>query len=442
MAEIYPFRGITFDRERIGPVDKVVTQPYDKISPTMLEDYLRRSPYNIARVIASAPEGADLGKHFEQAAENFDTWLRAGVLTRSRQSCLYPYYQTYRIPGSGVECTRKSFVGLGKLYDYSRGIIKPHEQTHSGPKIDRLMLTRATGCQFGLLFMLYPDREEAVNSLLDETTGRSEPLFRVEDEYGVIHQVWQLADHLKIQAIQRLMKDKNLYIADGHHRYETALTYWREKAAEGVRVIPEEGIDRALMSFVSIHDRGLSVLPTHRVLFGLENFTLARLVSELQGDFEVLEAGPAAEDNLLRQLGALAGRRHSFLVAAKGGKMLTGLRLKASVSPSSRIPGPLSDLWKALDVALLHKLILEQRLGISAHDLEHQVHVSYLRDPAEALRMVLDPGSKFQAVLFLNPTGVEQVVAVADRGECMPQKSTDFYPKMLTGMVINKLNLK
>ena len=442
MAEIYPFRGITFNRERSGPVDKVVTQPYDKISPSMLEEYFRKSPYNIARVIASAPEGADLERHFGQAAEKFDSWLNEGILTRNQKPCLYPYYQTYRVPGSGVECTRKSFIGLGKLYDYSRGIIKPHEQTHSGPKVDRLMLTRATGCQFGLLFMLYSDREGAINALLDEAAGRREPLFRVEDEYGVIHRVWQLEDSSKVQAIQRRMKDKPLYIADGHHRYETALTYWREKAAEGVRAVPEEGIDRALMSFVSIHDQGLSVLPTHRVLFGLENFSLPGLLNELKRDFEALESGPASEDNLPGRLEALAGSGHSFLVAAKGEKMLTGLRLKDTVSPGSRISGPLSEVWKSLDVTLLHKLILEKRLGISAHDLEHQVHVSYLRDPAEALRMVLDHGSKFQAVFFLNPTGVEQVVAVADRGECMPQKSTDFYPKMLTGLVINKLNLQ
>ena len=442
MAEIYPFRGITFNRERTGPVDQVVTQPYDKISPSMLEAYLRKNQYNIARIIASAPEGADLERHFAGVAEEFNTWLNEGVLTRNKKPCLYPYFQTYRVPGSGAEYTRKSFIGLGKLYDYSRGVIKPHEQTHSGPKVDRLTLTRASGCQFGLLFMLYSDREGAVNALLEAAAAQGEPLFRVEDEYGVLHRLWQLEDYSKIQAIQRLMQGKSLYIADGHHRYETALTYWREKAAEGVRVIPEEGIDRALMSFVSIQDRGLSVLPTHRVVFGLENFSLPALLEELKRDFEVLEAGPADVENLQGRLEALAGRGHSFVVAAKGEKRLTGLKLKDTVSPATRIPGALSEVWKSLDVTLLHKLILEKRLGISAHDLEHQVHVSYLRDPAEALRMVLDPGSKFQAVFFLNPTSVEQVVAVADRSECMPQKSTDFYPKMLTGLVINKLNLQ
>jgi len=245
-----------------------------------------------------------------------------------------------------------------------------------------------------------------------------------------------------VSRVQRIMREKKLYIADGHHRYETALTYCREQAAAGVQAKGDEAIDRAMMALVSIHDEGLSVLPTHRVLFSLPEFSLPGLLDSLAEDFEVREAGEAREENLLSRLDEMRGCSHNFLLAAKGEQTLFALRLKPNVNPAKQIAGEGSEVWKSLDVTMLHSLILEQRLKISPQDLEHQAHVAYFRDPAEALGMVLELKSKFQAAFFLNPTRVEEVVEVADCGECMPQKSTDFFPKMLTGLVINKLNLK
>ena len=441
MAEIYPLRGITFERERVGGHDLVATQPYDKITPAMREAYFRRSDYNIARIICSAPEGAGLAGHFREVSRTFSSWIEQGIITRSRASCLYPYHQAYKVPGSGREFTRKSFIGLGRLHDYSAGVVRPHERTHSGPKLDRLELTRQSGCQFGLLFMLYPDEAQEVNGLLDGAVAGLKPSIEVTDEDGVVHRVWAVDDAAVISGMQELMQPKTIYIADGHHRYETALTYWREQAAAGVPVVGNEAIDRALMSFVSVEDPGLSVLPTHRVMFSLSDFSLPGLLGKLKDDFEWVDIGPASGENLNAQLKKMAGRRHNFIVAAKGERALAGLWLKPEVNLETRIAGACSAAWKSLEVNVLHRLILEERLGVSPADLEHQAKVAYLRDPLEALGMVLDPGSKYQAAFFLNPTAVEQVTEVADNGEFMPQKSTDFYPKMLTGLVMNKLNL-
>ncbi|MBW7996490.1 MAG: DUF1015 domain-containing protein [Candidatus Glassbacteria bacterium] len=440
MAEIFPFRGVSFDPAKAGPFDELVTQPYDKISTSDRERYLARSPYSIARLICSAPSGADLRRHFAGVADLYNRWLDDGVLVRSDKPCIYPYHQTYRVPGTGEQRTRRGFVGLGRLHDYADGVVRPHEKTHSGPKADRLELTRATGSQFGQLFMLYHDPQGEVNGVLEQATGSAEPVIEVTEGDGTVHRMWRIDNPEATAEVQRLMAGRSLYIADGHHRYETALAYCREMAANGVPVTGNEAIDRAMMSFVSAHDPGLSVLPTHRVLFGLEGFSVAGLLEKLAADFEISDAGEPNAKNLLAALDNISGGR-KFLLAARGHGTLVRLALKSSSNPDKLIPGAGSGQWKGLDVNLLHKLIFEHRLGISAEDLEHQRNVAYLRDPAEALEMVTAPDGKYQAVFFLNPTGVDEVVAVADNGEFMPQKSTDFYPKMLTGMVINKINL-
>ena len=441
MAEIFPFRGVSYDPARAGEFEKLVTQPYDKISPTLRQQYLASSPYNIARLICAAPEGTELKGHFEQVAETYNKWLEEGVLVRSDKPALYPYHQTYKVPGSGETRTRKGFVALGKLHDYSDGVVRPHEKTHSGPKVDRLELTRATTSQFGQLFMLYPDPESSVNAVLEKATAGASPMIEVTEGDGIVHRMWRIDDPEAIEQVRKLMADRSLYIADGHHRYETACTYYREMAAKGVKIEGNEAVDRAMMSFVSAHDPGLSVLPTHRVLFGLDGFSTDDLLGRLEADFDISEAGEPTAKNLLAALEKISsGEGNKLVLAARGSENLFVLSLKNTADAEKLIPGEGSARWKRLDVNVLHKLILEDRLGISPEDLEHQRNVAYLRDPVEALEMVTSPG-KYQAVFFLNPTGVQEVLDIADNGEFMPQKSTDFYPKMLTGMVINKLNL-
>jgi uncharacterized protein (DUF1015 family) len=441
MADIFPFRGISFDPEKAGSYGSLVTQPYDKISPEMKQRYLQASSNNIVRVILPAGPGADDDSVYEKAAETYEHWLAEGILRRETTPGFYPYHQTYRVPGGSETRTRKGFIGLGQLYDYADRVIRPHEHTHSGPKVDRLKLTRATGSQFGQLFMLYSDPEYKINGLFDSCIAGREPFIRVQDEYGVTHSVWKVDDEDAVRKIQELMRGKNMYIADGHHRYETALNWWREKSAQGVKAMGDEAISHAMMSFVCVEDPGLSVLPTHRVVFGLRGFDPEKLLGALKADFDISPAGPAAPANLAAQLKVISGENHSFVFSARGLDNLQILRLRPEVDLSARISGPGSQDLKGLDVTILHKVIIEPRLGIDEKSLERADHVTYVREPEEALALVTDSNGAHQAVFFLNSTRVDQVVAVADRGECMPQKSTDFYPKMLTGLVINKVNL-
>ncbi len=441
MAEIFPFRGISFDPAQAGPYEKLATQPYDKISPEMKKRYLAASPNNIVRVILPAEPGNTDDSVYESAAATFEKWLAEGILKRQSTPGFYPYHQSYRVPGSGETRTRKGFIGLGQLYDFAEKVIRPHEHTHSGPKVDRLKLTRATGSQFGQLFMLYPDPEQKINALFDSRIAGLEPLIRVQDEYGVTHTVWKVDEPEAVAQVKALMRDKNLYIADGHHRYETALNWWREKTAQGVPAVGDEATSHAMMSFVCLQDPGLSVLPTHRVVFGLAEFDPAVLLKELSADFTCAAAGTVSPENLAAQLKNIAAQEHAFVLAARGLDSLYVLRLKSGVDLSARIPGSGSLDLKGLDVTILHKLIIEPRLGIDEKSLERADHITYVREPEEALGLVAGPAATHQAVFFLNPTRVAQVVAVADHGECMPQKSTDFYPKMLTGLVINKVNL-
>jgi len=440
MADIYPFRGITFRNEKVGPLDKVVSQPYDKITPQMKVRYLEQSAFNIARVILPAASGTTSEEPYLEAAGCFNGWLETGILDRSPGPCLYPYHQTFPIPGTDTKATRKGFIALGQLYDYSAGVVRPHEHTHSGPKIDRLMLTRATGCQFGLLFMLYQDPGSAVNELIDSQIQDKEPFTSVRDEYGVTHSVWIVPDGEPVRQMQRLMRDKKLYIADGHHRYETALTYWREQAELGVPSTGNEAIDRAMMAFVSVEDSGLVILPTHRVLFSLPEFSSPKLLGELENHFKVTPRGTADQKTLKKTLREISGSRKIFLFTSRESDKLYSLELNREADLNLLVKSQLSDHWKSLDVNILHKLIFESCLGINEKELTRQEKVVYLRDPLEALDMVQDPTSKYQAAFFLNPPQVQDVVEVADRGECMPQKSTDFYPKMLTGLVINRIN--
>lgn len=441
MAELFPFRGLSFDTGKAGPIDSLATQPYDKITPAMKQRYLAANPHNIVRVILPADPGSVDDTVYGKAARTFEEWIESGVILRDHAPAFYPYHQSYAVPGSGEVRTRRSFIGLGKLYDYSAKVIRPHEHTHSGPKVDRLKLTRATGCQFGQLFMLYPDPENTVNSLFDKSIEGREPMIRVRDEYGVSHEVWRVDNPATLEQVRELMRPRNLYIADGHHRYDTALTYWREKAAEGVRAEGNEAIDHAMMTFVCLEDPGLSVLPTHRVVFGLEGFDPRALLERLKAVFDLESLGEPTKVNLDSCLAGLSGTDRAFVIAARGLDSLWRASLKASRDPRELIPGEGSADWKGLDVNVLHKLIIEPHLGIDPKSLERADHISYIREPAEALEMAVGYGGTHQAAFFLNPTRVQQVVAVADHGEYMPQKSTDFYPKMLTGLLINKINL-
>jgi uncharacterized protein (DUF1015 family) len=438
MALVSPFRAWRYAPERV-PIRDAVTQPYDKITPAMQDRYYQASPYNLVRIILGRRLESDTASEnvYTRAAGSFREWREAGVLRQDGQPSLYCYSQTFKIPGNQAPAERRGFIGLGRIEDYSTGVVFRHEQTLAKPKADRLDLLRATRVHFGQLFMLYGGSGQ-VDAMLKPSAGVV-PDIEVSDEYDVIHRVWRVADPALIASVQEQMRDRKLIIADGHHRYETALTYRDERSRDG-----ESGQhagagnsphDWVMMTFVDMDAPGLVILPTHRVVFGLPDSRLAEFGAAARKFFNVedVDAGIDAA----RATGILknAGQAGPALLAVTAGRAFL---LHTPKAVGTNFFGNLSLRQQRLDVIQLHKCVLEGALGISEDAIRNQQNVRYFREASEALAQV--QGGQAQMALLMNPVRIEQMRDIALAGEVMPQKSTDFYPKLLSGLTAYALD--
>ena len=459
MAIISPFQAWRYAPERV-PVQQAVTQPYDKITPAMQERYYQASPYNLVRIILGKrlPGDGDAENVYTRAAASFQNWRQTGILRRDPEPSIYRYSQMFRVPGSQARAERRGFIGLGRIEEYSAGVVFRHEQTLAKPKADRLDLLRATRAHFGQIFMLYSGAGK-VDALLDATAAKNAAAAKnkdadieVTDGYDVVHRVWKISDPSVIASVQEQFLDRKLIIADGHHRYETALTYRNQRRAEAETgsglPIP---YDSVMMTFVDMdhsdmdrsdigrsdsdNDRpGLVILPTHRLVFGLPSFSAAQFQAEARKFFNVeeVDAGidAARATAILRQ----AGHAGTALLAVTSGRAFL---LHSPKAIGTRLFGNLSLRQQALDVVQLHKCLLEGVLKISEEAIRNQENVSYCREAAEALTQV--QSGKVQVTFLMNPVRMEQVRDIAFAGEVLPQKSTDFYPKLLSGLTIYAL---
>lgn len=435
MATIYPFRAFRYNQKKVPDIGAVFAEPYDKITPELQEKYYRRNPYNIVRFSKGKTTPRDDAQHNQhtRAHEFLEKCIAEGVLVRDEREALYIYNEEYALPGAPTR-TRHGFIALGQLEELGKGGVMPHERTLAGPKADRLNLMRATAAQSGLIFMLYSDPDNDVTGVISRESQR-QPDIEAGDENGVIHRVWVVTDKSIQQKVMSLMEDKTLFIADGHHRYETALNYRREMREKGVRcLLRNETYDNHIMAFVSMHDRGLTILPTHRLLFNLTPAQIASFPEELTKFFNTERCADLAD--LLRKMETQKGDEHRYGLYLNGEFTLMVLKNEADVAALMHTDA--SAEWKRLDVSIIHA-ILEHLLGIDKKKLEEETNVAYERYADLAVKMV-DEG-KYQMAIFLNPTKAWQVARIAGNGERMPQKSTDFYPKLYTGLVINKLNL-
>jgi uncharacterized protein (DUF1015 family) len=409
LARIYPFQPFRYTAQA-GPLENVVTQPYDKISPSMRARYLSLSPYNLVRVILGERQEADSDRDnvYTRAAAHLEAWIAQGVLARDAEPAIYPYFQEFTVPDTGERLVRKGFIALGAVEDYSANIVHRHEQTLSGPKKDRMELLRHTHAHFGQLFMLYPDPAGEIDRLLDQAAA-AEPIAAVRDEYDGVHRVWRLAG---AEAVQRLMADKKLLIADGHHRYETALAFRNENPG-----LP--GADRVMMTFVNMHSAGLKILATHRLVNGVggEGFPDGFLRAAA-ADFEVSEIDSVAR---LQQMWSDAAE--AVIVGAAIGQRLYALRDRSGT--------------RELDVRVLHQRLLGKTLGIGEEAVRDEKHLRYIRGVDAAVEEAR--AGKAQIAFLLKPTSIQQVADTSFGGGVMPQKSTDFYPKLLSGLTIYKL---
>src|SRR5215469_6142380 len=433
MAEIRPFHALRYDPSRV-PLQNVVTQPYDKITPAMQDRYYAASPYNLVRVILGKTEASDRDGNnvYTRAAKAFAHWQQSQVLVPDNARSIYAYSQQFRVPGGDPSQTfeRRSFIALGKIYDYADKIVFRHEHTLAKPKADRLNLLRATQAHFGQIFMLYSDPAGSINRLLFD--DQNYPQLEVTDEYGVLHRVRRISDSAMLNIVCTEMADRRLIIADGHHRYETALNY-RNELQNGNPALADAA-RFVMMTFVNMDEPGLVILPTHRLIFGLKDLSPAAMIKKIEASCErkeVSEQDPKALLALLRQQGE---KGSAFVLITKAGNHL----LKPKAKKCADLLKDLSARQQQLDIVQLHRVALEAALGISEEQVRQQTNIRYLRDASEAIEAVhKDP--EVNAAFLINPVKIEQMRDVAFSGEVMPQKSTDFYPKLLSGLTIYSL---
>jgi uncharacterized protein (DUF1015 family) len=409
LARIFPFQPYRYSA-KAGTAENLVTQPYDKISTAMQARYLSLSPYNLVRIVLGEKRASDTDRDnvYTRAAACLNTWMTEGILEQERAPSLYAYYQQFTVPDTGQEVERKSFIGLSALEDYSAGVVYRHEQTLSGPKKDRMELLRHTRAHFEQIFMLYDDPELAVEKILDDAAA-SAPAIQVKDEYGAVHRLWKISDAAAIVRIQELMADKKLLIADGHHRYETALAFRNENP--NLR-----DAQNMSMAFVNMRSPGLEILATHRVLSHLAGFDAPAFLQKIGG--RSLES----VDELRRIFAKRAPGTIRIAIVTRSGQIRLYER--------DRKPGE-------LDVRVLHDELLGGLLGITEDAVREEKYIEYVRGLDAAYGKVREAGAEI--AFLLEPTTIQQVADVAFSGGVMPQKSTDFYPKLLSGLTIYKL---
>jgi uncharacterized protein (DUF1015 family) len=433
MADVRPFRGLRYNADKVN-IEKVVTQPYDKISREMQERYYAQDPHNIVRVILGKSRDGDTARDnvYTRAAAFLRDWRSTNIISAMPVPALIVYFQRFVVPGTSDERVRKGFIGLGRLEDYSKRIVYPHERTLAGPKQDRLELLRHTRTHFEQIFMLYDDTEQRIDALLDDVAqGPSD--INVSDEYGVSHALWFMETPSAIERIVGQMADKRLIIADGHHRYETALAYRDERRSQEPSSVdaPYEWLP---MTFFNVQSPALTVLPTHRVVRRLakfENGQFFRLASE----FFDIEDAPRDSAEFSKALSAAGRERLTIGVAYDSGRCAL-LRLK-----SLDLSGVLTNVsasQRSLDVVVLHRLLIERCLGITEDAVKHESNITYVREFGEAVRAVSTGDA--QIAFLLNPVRLEQLRDIVYEGNVMPQKSTDFYPKVLSGLMLYSLD--
>jgi len=458
MAQVFPFRALRYNAARIS-FEHVLTQPYDKISPAMQEKYYAADPHNLIVVEKGRAYPADTPQNnvYTRAGAALEDWIRSGLVQEDLSPSFYLYTQEYAVPGTEERRTRRGFIGAGQLEDYSAGVVFRHEQTLSAPKADRLELLRHTKTHTGQLFMLYSDAQLRIDAMLAEVEFSAAPVTELRDEYGVVHRLWIICDPQRVSAMQDALADKKLVIADGHHRYETALNYRNECRTRIGRVDPQAPFERVMMTFINTHSEGLTILPTHRVVAHLHEFSWPAVRRHLEPWFAAESFSfsndskkAEARKNFLARLGSSCPKRaigvypaadlHKRDATAAHGTSRSAfyvLTIRHGAHLAELLPN-ISPLQRELDVVLLHEGILEPALGITPQAVTAEAHLTYEREAAAALDAV-DSG-RAQIAFLLNPCAVEQVMKIATAGQVLPQKSTDFYPKLLSGIAMYRVD--
>jgi uncharacterized protein (DUF1015 family) len=431
MAVVRPFRGVRYDVARVGRLSDVVAPPYDVIDPALQDRLYDASPYNVVRLELNRaePSDPDIDHRYTRAVRFLREWLRQGILRQDEHPALYVYHQTFEV--DGATHSRKGFLARVRFEPFGQGKIYPHEQTLAGPKADRLALYRATGFNLSPVFGLYPDPSGEVQSLIESAPHDFTPLVAT-DHLGVENRLWLVTDQETHTAVSGLMAAKPVFIADGHHRYETGLKYRDELAASGQSVGLDDPSQFCLMMLVGMSDPGLRILPTHRLISGFAGLTSGQLAEHLAPEFQVRSCG-AGEAGCLAAWQAIEQEGDQDLLGfgttADGQWLVARLRSDATMD---RLAPEHSPDWRSLGVSVLHVLVLDHLLaGLG------QPSCRYVHSIGEVMRDFAAHGGDLACLVA--PASMNHVESIASNRETMPPKSTYFYPKLLTGLVLNTL---
>jgi uncharacterized protein (DUF1015 family) len=433
MALIAPFRGILYNQKKISDLSKVIAPPYDVISPEEQDKLYRRSPYNVVRLILSQePEP------YESVARLFEEWQREGILIRDEMPAIYFLTHRYALK-DGKEKERKGFIALARIEDFSSGAIRPHEATLAAPKEDRLRLMLACNANLSPIFALYDEPRQMINRLLAEHVQGKPADVEVKEDKGGSCRLWRITDAELIRMARSEMEPQPLLIADGHHRYEAAMNYREHMRRQTPNFTGREAFNYVMMVFANMKDEGVTILPTHRLVRSFPAIAFRELEESLMRYFYI-EPYPKNAEGQKSFLRALqSGKKKYRLIGAsfKRDPRYLILRLK-NKRFMQRLAGDLSAPLQELDVSVLHRLILDHILGIKPEDQIKEGALTYSQDEEKVLQ-ALDK-EDYMAAFILNPTQPEEILAVTGAGEKMPQKTTYFYPKLIDGLVLNKLD--
>ncbi|MCU0640852.1 MAG: DUF1015 domain-containing protein [Candidatus Margulisbacteria bacterium] len=436
MVRVFPFRGIIYNKKKLRQLSQVMSPPYDVISPAEQEELYEQNNFNFIRLILGKEFAGDneYNNRYVRAAAFLDGWLRHKIFLQDDKPAFYAYEQKFTCLGK--KYSRLGFFGVIRLEDMGRGKVYPHEETYPKAKLDRLQLMRATNANLDSVFAFYSDKKDKLSKLLKQFTKKA-PTLEAKDRDGGVNRLWRIDKKPALVRIMQEMKDKAVFIADGHHRYEAAIRYKNELKARNTKFTEDESYNHALMYFTPVEGKGLVVLPIHRTVSNLEYYDPIRFEDDLRQVFNVTpylatkKTADGVRKKLLKEMTKVADK-HAFGLYL-GNHRFYLLTLKDEALVEEMVAEEKPAAWKKLDVTILHYAVFDRLLNI-AHETEDKV--TYFKRDDDAIKAV-DDGRATMAIL-MNPTRIEEIIAVAGELEKMPHKSTYFYPKLLSGLVINR----